>query len=128
MDEAAPDGTGRCRSGPREDPSTGFTAKPTPAVTSAAPVALVAAGARSGEPSTGAAVRSPEIDVIRLGGKGVILVGTDGLLSLGGGTNTEQLNRLLAMIDDGADAQAVVADALARATGDNVTAVVWRMV
>ena len=70
--------------------------------------------------------RAPEVETVPLGGEGIVLVGTDGLLSQRGGTNSEQLREIVAMIQEGAGADEVVADALARGTGDNVTAIVWR--
>ena len=70
--------------------------------------------------------REPEIETVALGGKGVVLVGTDGLYLPGGEPNPDQLTRLLKLIQQGADAQALVQDALARQTGDNVTALVWQ--
>jgi len=70
--------------------------------------------------------REPDIETVALGGKGIVLVGTDGVFLPGGGSNADQLMRLLTMIRQGADAQAIVQDALARKTGDNVTALVWK--
>jgi serine/threonine protein phosphatase PrpC len=70
--------------------------------------------------------RTPEIQTIPLGGKGVVLVGSDGLLSASRIASEEQLAKLLRMILEGADARAVVQDALHRRTGDNATAVVWK--
>jgi len=70
--------------------------------------------------------RSPEIDVIPLGGRGIVLVGSDGLLLPGGVTNADQMKRYLTLIEQDADAEAIVADALARAADDNVTAIVWQ--
>jgi serine/threonine protein phosphatase PrpC len=70
--------------------------------------------------------RMPEVDTVPLGGQGIVLVGTDGLLLYGGGTNSEQLRKILAIVQEGSEADKVVADALGRGTGDNVTAIVWR--
>src|SRR5439155_9138069 len=70
--------------------------------------------------------REPEIQSLALGGKGIVLVGTDGLLLPGQEANALQLKRLLGFIQQGWDAQAVVNDALARHTSDNATAVVWK--
>lgn len=70
--------------------------------------------------------RDPEIETVTLGGNGIVLVGTDGLFLPGGGPNADQLTRLLTLIHRGADAQALVQDALDRETGDNVTALVWK--
>jgi serine/threonine protein phosphatase PrpC len=69
--------------------------------------------------------REPDIETAPLGEHGIVLVGTDGLLSPGAGAVSEQLVRLLHMIRQGADAEALVQDALRRQTGDNVTAIVW---
>ena len=71
--------------------------------------------------------RAPEVETVPLGGQGIVLVGTDGLLSPGGTANSDQLGRLLALIQEGAGAKEIVTDALARGTGDNVTAIVWRL-
>jgi serine/threonine protein phosphatase PrpC len=70
--------------------------------------------------------REPEIETFPLGGKGIVLVGSDGLLLPGAGSNQDQLARLLSMIHQGADAEVLIQDALRRQTGDNVTAIVWR--
>ncbi len=70
--------------------------------------------------------REPEIQSVAMGGKGIVLIGSDGLLIAGDEVPAMQLTRLLQMIQQGADAEALVADTLARQTGDNVTAVVWR--
>ena len=70
--------------------------------------------------------REPEIMAIPLGGKGTLLIGTDGLLFPGKDTNISQVKRLLQLIRQGGDAQTLVKDALERRTGDNVTAIVWR--
>jgi serine/threonine protein phosphatase PrpC len=69
--------------------------------------------------------REPDIGEVPIGGSGIVLVGTDGLLSPGEGPASEQLARLLQMTRKGADADALVQDALRRQTGDNVTAIVW---
>jgi len=71
-------------------------------------------------------VRQPEIKKIDLGEKGLVIVGTDGLLSPEAGSNAEQMTKLLDLVQKGAAAKALVDDALARHTGDNVTAIVWR--
>jgi serine/threonine protein phosphatase PrpC len=69
--------------------------------------------------------REPEMETFPLGGHGLVLVGTDGLIDTEAGPNEGQLSRLLLMIQQGADAQALVENALRRQTGDNVSAVVW---
>ena len=70
--------------------------------------------------------REPEVETVALGGQGIVVVGTDGLLSPGEGAHSEQLRKILANVQKGSEADAVVADALARDTGDNVTVIVWR--
>jgi serine/threonine protein phosphatase PrpC len=70
--------------------------------------------------------REPEIETVALGGRGVVLVGTDGLISAGQDPARRQLERLVKLIARGGDAHAVVEDALKRRTGDNVSAVVWK--
>jgi serine/threonine protein phosphatase PrpC len=71
-------------------------------------------------------LREPEKQKIPLGGKGIVIIGSDGLLLPGGSPSAEQLGRLVRLVQEGADAQNLVADAEARGTGDNVTAIVWR--
>jgi serine/threonine protein phosphatase PrpC len=70
--------------------------------------------------------REPDIGTAPLGGHGIILVGTDGLFGPENISREDQLTRLLKMARDGADAEALVQDALRRQTGDNATAIVWR--
>jgi serine/threonine protein phosphatase PrpC len=70
--------------------------------------------------------RAPEVETVPLGGQGIVLVGTDGLLSQGGAPPSTQLRNLLTLIQKGAGAEGIVAYALARGTDDNVTAIVWR--
>jgi serine/threonine protein phosphatase PrpC len=70
--------------------------------------------------------REPEIFSVPLGPESVILVGTDGLIGNFEGPIEQQLGRLIELIRQGADAQAIVNDALERATRDNVTAIVWK--
>jgi len=72
--------------------------------------------------------REPEIQSLALGGKGIVLVGTDGLLAPGGAPAAQQLAEILELIRKGAGAEEVVKDALARRTGDNVTVVLWQSV
>jgi len=69
--------------------------------------------------------REPEIESMRIGSKGIVLVGTDGLFGFEPASRPNQIARLLKMIRDGADADAIVQDALRRKTGDNVTVIVW---
>lgn len=70
--------------------------------------------------------REPDIEKVPLGGRGTVLVGSDGLLSPGESSLSNQLSRILNLTREGAGAQAVVLDALHRKTGDNVTAMVWQ--
>jgi serine/threonine protein phosphatase PrpC len=70
--------------------------------------------------------RNPEMQTVPLGGKGIVIVGSDGLLMPGGDPIPAQMGRLLGLAQKGADAAALVADAEERGTGDNVTAIVWR--
>jgi serine/threonine protein phosphatase PrpC len=69
--------------------------------------------------------REPEIQTVPFSGKGIVLVGSDGLFSQKR-SGPEQLARILGIIREGADAEGVVKDAIARRTDDNVTAIVWR--
>jgi len=70
--------------------------------------------------------REPEIESIPLGGRAIVLVGSDGLFGPEAAPRTDQLARLLKMTRDGADAEDLVKVALRRETGDNVTAILWR--
>jgi serine/threonine protein phosphatase PrpC len=69
--------------------------------------------------------REPDIAEVPIGNSGIVLLGTDGILSSGGGSSREQLSRLIQRVREGADAEALVQDALRRQTGDNVTIIVW---
>lgn len=70
--------------------------------------------------------RTPEIFSVALGSQSFILVGTDGLLHALNPSIDDQLQGLADLVQKGADAQAIVDNALRRRTGDNVTAIVWR--
>lgn len=69
--------------------------------------------------------REAEINNITLGDQSLIVLGTDGLLEPLAAPLMDQMQRLVTLVRDGADAQALVEDALRRETGDNVTAIVW---
>ena len=56
----------------------------------------------------------------------VVIVGSDGLLDPSHGTNLEQAERLVKMVLEGADAQALIDDAIERRTEDNTSAIVYR--
>lgn len=71
--------------------------------------------------------REPDIETAPLGRRGIVLVGTDGLFGPDNTSREDQLTRLLKMVREGADAESLVQDALRRQTGDNVTAIVWRL-
>ena len=51
---------------------------------------------------------------------------TDGAVDPGHGDSAGPIAQIAKLIEDGADAQAIVDRALAARTGDNVTAVLWR--
>ncbi len=71
--------------------------------------------------------RQPEIMRVDIGKDSIILVGSDGLFDPKHTTNSrEEAKRFIAMIRGGAEAKDLVDDALARETGDNVTAIVFR--
>lgn len=70
--------------------------------------------------------REPEICTVDLGDEGFILVGSDGLFDPGHHDTAVQVGRLVKMIEKGADAKALVEDALSRGTEDNVTAILCR--
>ena len=72
--------------------------------------------------------REPEILSVRLGAGGFGLVASDGILNPREGPPAPQLERLMALVRDGADAPALAEDARRRQTGDNVSVIVWRAV
>jgi serine/threonine protein phosphatase PrpC len=70
--------------------------------------------------------REPEISEVPLGGRGIVLVGSDGLISPTEESPREQLARLIRMAHKGATAEDLVNDAIRRRTGDNATSILWR--
>jgi serine/threonine protein phosphatase PrpC len=69
----------------------------------------------------------PEINTVPLGEGGFILVATDGLFDPGHRNFEASRRQVLALIADGADAQYLVDNAVARDTHDNVTAILVRL-
>ncbi len=69
--------------------------------------------------------RSPDIQTIPLGGRGIVMVGSDGLL-VPLNPLPSQLRTLLSLIQQGGSADVVVQNAMTRAIGDNITALVWK--
>ena len=70
--------------------------------------------------------REPEIFPVELSEKSFVLVGSDGLFDPGHEDTELQVERLTEMIEGGADAKALVEDALKRKPRDNVTAIVFK--
>jgi serine/threonine protein phosphatase PrpC len=70
--------------------------------------------------------RNPEVFSIPLGAGSRILLASDGILDSVEIDLEGQLKRLISLIENGKGAQALVDDALARETGDNVTVVIWQ--
>jgi serine/threonine protein phosphatase PrpC len=70
--------------------------------------------------------RKPDIEEVPLGGEGIVLVGSDGLILPKKGHTAEQLTRLLHLIQQGADASALIQDVLKQGADDNISAIVWR--
>ena len=69
--------------------------------------------------------REPDIPDVSIPHPKIVLTGTDGIISPSGGSSREQLSRLLLLAKEGADAEALVQDALRRQIGDNVTVILW---
>jgi len=70
--------------------------------------------------------REPELYSVKLGPHSFVLLVSDGVVDPGHTNSEENIARLVAKIDQGADADDLVDDALDRRTGDNVTAILWK--
>ena len=70
--------------------------------------------------------RVPDIYFVELGSESIIIVASDGVYDPGHGDTSNQIHDVLDLVRNGADAEAVVNDALLRMTADNATAIVWR--
>lgn len=70
--------------------------------------------------------RNPDVGIVDLRGKGIVLVATDGLIKPDSEPPPQQLARTMRLAAEGADANALVQDAVLRRTGDNVTVVLWK--
>lgn len=68
--------------------------------------------------------RVPEIYEVGLNDESFIIVASDGLFDPAHADTKSEIERIAELVENGADAQALVQDALHRRTGDNVTAVV----
>lgn len=68
----------------------------------------------------------PEINVITVAHEGFILIGSDGLFDPAHYDFKEAAEQVLALIDKGSDAQALVDRAVMAVTGDNATAILVR--
>lgn len=72
--------------------------------------------------------REPDVYSVKLGSHSVVIVASDGVLDPLHEDTSIQEKRLAEMVAKGAGAQALVEDALNRKTGDNATAVVYRVI
>lgn len=71
--------------------------------------------------------REPETFSVRLDDSSFVLLATDGLLDPSHRkSREEQMSSITRLVDEGANAQDLVNDALRRRTGDNVTVVLWK--
>lgn len=71
--------------------------------------------------------REPDVYDVELGSHSFVIVASDGVLDPFHEDTAKQEKRLAEMVARGADAKALVEDALARKTGDNATAIVYRV-
>lgn len=79
-----------------------------------------------GDAALGFLERTPEIFTVDLGPDSFVLCVTDGAFTQAARDPDGLVERVTGLVDDGADAEAIVSDALANGTDDNVTAVLWR--
>jgi serine/threonine protein phosphatase PrpC len=70
--------------------------------------------------------RSPEVLEAALGPRSFVLVASDGVFTRFAPNPEILMERIAEFVDSGADANALVADALATGSDDNVTVVLWR--
>lgn len=70
--------------------------------------------------------RTPEIFTVDLGPGSFVLCVTDGVFTSAAPDPDGLVEHVTQLVDGGADAEAVVSDALSNGTDDNVTAVLWR--
>lgn len=71
--------------------------------------------------------REPEVYAVDLGEKSFVIVATDGVFDPRHKNTDLEVDRLSEMVARGANAEDLVQDAVKRQTGDNATAIVWRM-
>ena len=72
--------------------------------------------------------REPEVYEVELGPESFVAVFSDGVIDPGHKDSKTQIDRLIKLIENGANAQKLVDDALKRKTKDNATAVIWRRI
>lgn len=70
----------------------------------------------------------PEVFWVKLGKESFVIVASDGVIDPGHGDSKTQIDRMVKLVENGADAKKLVEDALARETKDNATAIVWRKI
>lgn len=71
--------------------------------------------------------RSPDIYSVDLGMDSYVIVASDGLLDPAHASTASAVQHIAKLMDEGADADVLVQDALERQTGDNVTAIVAKL-
>lgn len=71
--------------------------------------------------------REPEIYALDLGKESIVILASDGLLDPSHSKTKPQIKRIVQMVKKGKNAQNLVQDAEKRATGDNATAVVYKI-
>lgn len=70
--------------------------------------------------------RTPEVFAVDLGVGSFVLCATDGVFTPAAPDPDGLVEHVTRLVDGGADAEAVVSDALSNGTDDNVTAVLWQ--
>ncbi len=70
--------------------------------------------------------REPDVYTIELAEESFVIAVSDGVIDPGHENSKMQIDRIVKLVEQGADAKKLVEDALARQTKDNATAIVWQ--
>jgi len=70
--------------------------------------------------------RTPDVLTVDLGSSSYVVVASDGVVTPDAPSRAGLVSRIERLMDEGADAEAIVDDALASGSDDNVTVVLWR--